>query len=176
MKEVKTYKYKYKYIKYINVINKEFKVNNDDIVDISITKDNEVTVKKDDKLIKYRDNGATSIYLKALGKVVLISEIALAMDIGCDFKITDDRGNDYGISKILTLNNNYLIIGGFNNWSIIIDIGDKTDKDFIITKILDYIDAYGFCDFKTMYILISKDIAKNIDSNYFLKPYLYIID
>lgn len=175
-KNIKTYQYKFKYIKYLSIIKNNINFDDDSIINITINNNVDVKLECDGNIFKYSDDGKTSIYLKGLGKVFLISEISLYMESGLSFKVTDDKDNTYGISKIRTLDNDFLIIGGYDNWSEMITIDKRTSINDVIIKFLNYINEFGFANFKSMYILINKDVAKNVDNKFYEKPYLYIID
>lgn len=176
MKKIKYYEYKYKYMKYFLP---DLELNNDDILNISISEGSHIEIHHHDNCVfSDDDNGEMMILLKGLGKISVIAEIAFYMEIGSSFDINDDEDNKYGVSKIETLGNQYLVIGGYNHWSILLDItGMKKNNvvDNIVTDLLSYRKNYGFSDLKSMYILASDDVLKNVDNRLFSKPYLYHI-
>jgi hypothetical protein len=198
MKREKTYCYPYRYIRLyledkfenseaFQVFDKSLKneLKNESIANlvIKISDDkHDITVKvreEHDFEFSYTDNGATMVFLKGLGKISTIADIASRMDSDSGFDIDDEFDNKFGIQKIHTMDNDYLIAGGYKNWSTFINIDgyDKDkQKDMIILALLRHSFDCGFPDFKTMYIRVSEDVARYISSDYFKKPYIYFIN
>lgn len=180
MKLKKTYCYKYKFLKYI--------YSNENLLDEAVLsiniqnigkKNYEVFIYLEDELLtRYIDNGEMMYFLKGLGKIFLMSTISFDIPAGNHIVIADNYDYSFGISKINTLNNDFIIIGGFDKWSTIINIDGFSREqaiEKIIESILDYSDNYGFCDFKTMYILIDENVAKFLGTDIFVKPYIYLV-
>lgn len=179
MKTKKTYIYPYRYL--TNLFKLDIKEESllNICVDIKDNDEDEINVYfENEKIFSYRDNGKTILYLKGLGKFMAVGEIAASMGSGCHFDISDKFDDTIGVSKIHTLNNDYIIIGGYNHWSIMINIDGLSKKDIIdsvVKSFISYSQEYGFVDLKTMYLRILNDVAIYMDSRFLKKPYIYII-
>lgn len=182
MKKIKTYNYKYKYIR--DQIDYVFKnADEDDMINIRIQRESEnsfmvnLVNSNTGETYEYYDGGELSYYLKGLGKFFTIADICSIMKNGDVINIEDEADLKYGISKIRTMNNDFLIIGGYYNESMLLDIEGLNDKivtNVVIEALIKYYSRYGFCNFKNMWVLMSDSIGSRLDSGYFAKPYIYI--
>lgn len=175
MKKIKTYRYPYKY--FTNILNLNIK--KDSIIDIEIdVKTNNVKVfYKGNELKSFSDSGQMVLFLKALGRFVVIAKIAADMGNDCSFDISDKFDDVIGISKIYTLDDEYVVIGGYNHWSELINIDNiqgSNKEEFIVATIVQYYFQYGFVDVKSMYIRVPSKTAVYMPSSFLKKPYVYI--
>lgn len=178
MKREKRYMYPYKYIKYFYF---DDNLNDDDMLSVINRhvgdSEYEVEIYNGDNIVyAYRDFGDTMEYLKGLGKIVTVAGIASTIPPGYIFDI-DDSSICYGVSKLKTLNNDFIIFGGYENWSVMINIdgmSKESAKDKIIQELLNYRENYGFADLKKMYIRMHENVAAYLSAEIFSKPYIYI--
>ena len=175
MKKIKRYRYPYKY--FTNVLNLDIEKNN--IIDIEIeVRTNKVKVSyKGEELKTFSDSGQMLLFLKALGRFVIIAKIAADMGNGCSFDVSDKFDDMIGFSKIHTLNNEYIIVGGYNHWSELINIDNipgSNKEEFIVSAIIEYYFKYGFTDVKSMYVRVPSKTAVYMPSAFLKKPYLYV--
>ena len=175
MKKIKNYSYKYKFLRYF-LRKKDFEnVSMEDVLNIIIKNKTDVEVFLEDKLLlKYVDNGETSNYLKGLGKISFLSSLIYKMDSNNSIDIDDNFDFCIGVSKIEVLNNQYLVIGGYDNWTVFEELKDSSVED-IVLMLLNYSKDYGFSNFKTMYIRINEEVSKCLHESDFTKPYIYVI-
>ena len=175
MKKIKTYRYPYKY--FTNILN--LNIEKDSIIDIEIdARTNKVKVfYEGNELKNFSDSGQMVLFLKALGRFVIMAKIAAEMEDECSFDVSDKFDDTIGFSKVHTLGNDYVIIGGYDHWSELINIDNiqsSNREEFIVSAIVQYYFKYGFIDVKSMYIRVPAKTAVYMPSAFLKKPYVYI--
>lgn len=175
MKAIKKYTYPYKY--FTNILN--LNVEKDSIIGIEINvKTNNVKIFQEGKEIKsFSDSGQMVLFLKALGRFVIMAKIVVEMENECYFDVSDKFDDTIGFSKVHTLGNDYVVVGGYNHWSELINIDNvqcSKREEFIVSAIVQYYFRYGFIDVRSMYIRVPYKTAVYMPSVFFKKPYVYI--